>query len=308
VLGAARARGAGRICIGSTEHPSVRKPAEALTTEGFEVANLPLTEKGAIDTDAALAQVHSDTRVVSHMLVNNEVGALYRIGEFFGAARAKAPKAHFHVDCIQGIGKVEVSLDVLNADSLSISGHKIHGPKGVGALVAHKDARLSPIIFGGSHESGMRAGTENVAFIVGLAKATRMAVENRSAFAKSSLNCQNLLREGLSGLEGVLSMTSEQSVDSIVTLRVPGAPGEVWQHHLEAHQLEVGVGSACQSISGSISLALKSMGLTDQEARQVLRVSFSRQTTTDQVQTLVDALQTLHPKLSKVAPQTRSAS
>ncbi len=302
VLGAARARGAGQVMSGSTEHPSVRRAAEALVQEGFEVVPIPLTDKGAIQMDAALELIGPDTRVIAQMLVNNEVGALYRVGEFFRAAKAKAPKAHLHVDCIQGIGKVEVSLEALNADSLAISGHKIHGPKGVGVLVAHKDARIQPIVFGGAHEGGLRAGTENVAFIAGMAKATRMAVENRSAFSKSALACQELLRDGLKGLDDMLAMTSEQSVDSIVTLRVPGAPGEVWQHHLEAHHIEVGVGSACQAILGSISPALKSLGLTDQEARQVLRVSFSRQTTPDQVKALVDALKSLHPKLSQATP------
>ncbi|MCA9003586.1 MAG: aminotransferase class V-fold PLP-dependent enzyme, partial [Planctomycetes bacterium] len=187
---------------------------------------------GSIDMDAALRKVGPNTRVISHMLVNNEVGALYRVGEFFRAARAKAPKAHLHADCIQGIGKVEISLETLHADSLAISGHKIHAPKGVGVLISHKDARMLPIVFGGGQEDGMRSGTENVAYIVGLAEAVKAAVQNRRAFETSARECQKVLRDGLQGLEGLRAMTSEQSVDSIVTLRVPGAPGEVWQHHL----------------------------------------------------------------------------
>ncbi|MBL4771265.1 MAG: cysteine desulfurase [Planctomycetes bacterium] len=308
ILGAARSRGAGQVLIGSTEHTSVRRPAEALIREGFRVESLPLTDKGAIDMDAALAMVGTETRVIAHMLVNNEVGALYRIAEFFRAAKAKAPHAHLHVDCIQGLGKIDISLDTLNADSMAISGHKIHGPKGVGALILRKDARLLPIIFGGSHEGGLRAGTENVAFIAGLAQAVRMAVQSRTSFLKSARQCQDLLLAGLQELDGVLAMTSEQAVDSIVTVRVPGAPGEVWQHHLEAYGLEVGVGSACQSKSGEISPALKALGLTDSEARQVLRVSFSRMTTPEDVQALVDGLKTLHPKLSQTSTQTPSAS
>jgi cysteine desulfurase len=302
VLGAARARGAGQVLIGSTEHTSVRKPAEALIREGHRLDFLPLTEKGAIDLDAALALVGPDTHVIAHMLVNNEVGALYRIAEFFRAAKAKAPNAHLHVDCIQGFGKIDISLDSLHADSLSISGHKIHGPKGVGALVLRNNARLIPIVFGGSHEGGLRAGTENVASIAGLATAAKLAVEQRTAFADSALRCQNQLREGLQRLEGVQTMTSEQSVDSIVTVRVPGVPGEVWQHHLETYGVEVGVGSACQSMTGEISPALKAMGLNDQEARQVLRVSFSRYTTPEQVQALVDAMVKLFPSLSQSVP------
>ncbi len=302
LLGAARAREAGQVLIGRTEHPSVHRPAEALIREGYSLERIPLTDKGAIEMDAALAMVGPETRVIAHMLVNNEVGALYRIAEFFRAAKIKAPRAHLHVDCIQGIGKVEVSLKTLHADSLSMSGHKIHGPKGVGVLVLRQDARVSPIVFGGSHEGGLRAGTENVAFIAGMAKAVRMAVEQRSAFEKSARHNQSILREGLAELEGLQTMTSEQSVDSIVTVRVPGAPGEVWQHHLEAKNLEVGVGSACQSKSGEISPALKALGLTDSEARQVLRISFSRLTTSEQVQTLVDAVKALFPKLSQASP------
>jgi cysteine desulfurase len=269
---------------------------------------VPLTPDGAIDVEAALEQVGPETRVIAHMLVNNEVGALYRVAEFFRAAKAKAPKAHLHADCIQGIGKVEVSLESLNADSLAFSGHKIHAPKGVGVLIASKEARMLPIVFGGGQESGLRSGTENVAFIVGIAQAMRAAVEHCEDFAQSARECQTLLREGLQGLEGMKAMTSEQSVDSIVTLRVPGAPGEVWQHHLETHGIEVGVGSACQAKAGEISLALKALGLSDAEARQVLRVSFSRHTTRDQVTQLVAAIQTTYPKLAQAAPRTPSAS
>ena len=257
VLGSARKRKQGVVWFGATEHASVRLPALALGDEGFQARALPLTQEGDLDLAAALDGISKDAVCVAHMLVNNEVGTLYDIPSFFAAVREKAPRAHLHVDCIQGLGKLDLDLLDLGADSLSVSGHKVHGPKGSGALIVRKDANLAPLILGGPQEDGLRSGTENVAGAVGLAVAVERAVQAQDAFHQSAAACRAVLESGLENMRGMVARKSPRSVDSIVSVEVPGAPGEVWQHHLEGLGFEVGVGSACQSKSGEISPALQ---------------------------------------------------
>lgn len=300
VLGAARHRGPGPIWIGATEHASVRVPGKVLAGEGHTVQILPLTDRGDLDQEAALAAIQPDTHVVAHMLVNNEVGTLYDIPRFFAAVRQIAPKAHLHVDCIQALGKLDLDLLQLHADSLAISGHKVHGPKGAGALIVRKDARIAPLILGGPHEDGLRAGTENIGGIVGLAEAVEQAVEHQDEFCASARACRAALEAGLRELPGFYARPSVRSVDSILSVQVPGAPGEVWQHHLEQRGIEVGIGSACQSKSGERSPALKALGLADEETQHVLRISFSRHSRVEDAQALVNALRELAPHLAEV--------
>ena len=300
VQGAARHRRSGTLWVGSTEHASVRQPARMLEAEGFKVGFLPLTPEGDLDQEAALEALDADAAVVSHMCVNNEVGTLYPIAEFFARVRHKAPNAHLHVDCIQAFGKLDLSLEDLNADSLSISAHKLHGPKGAGALIARKDARIAPMIVGGPHEGGLRAGTENVACVVGVGRAVELALEHQQAFAQSAAACRAELEQGLRELPGFFARPSVRSVDSILSVQVPGAPGEVWQHHLEQRGFEVGVGSACQAKSGEISPALQALGVPDEEVRHVLRISFSRWSTPAEVQGLVRTLRELSSNLAGV--------
>ena len=300
VQGAARHRGPGAIFVGATEHASVRVPAKVLCAEGHSMQIMPLTERGELDQAKALEAIGPDTNVVAHMLVNNEVGTLYDIPGFFAAVRKKAPGAHLHVDCIQALGKMDLDLLTLGADSLSISAHKVHGPKGAGALIVRKDARIAPLILGGPHEDGLRAGTENIACIVGLAEAVEQAVDHQDAFRTAARTCRQALEAGLADLPGFFARPSVRSVDSILSVQVPGAPGEVWQHHLEPYGIEVGIGSACQSKSGEKSPALKALGLADEETQQVLRVSFSRHSRLEDVQELVRALHELAPRLAEV--------
>ncbi len=208
VQGAARHRGPGPIWVGATEHASVRVPGKVLAGEGHSLHLLPLTPSGDLDHDAALQAIQPDAHVVAHMLVNNEVGTLYDIPRFFAAVRQIAPKAHLHVDCIQALGKMDLDLLTLHADSLSISAHKVHGPKGAGALIVRRDARLTPLILGGPHEDGLRAGTENTAGIIGLAEAVERAVERQEAYCQTARACRKALEEGLQDLPGFFARPS----------------------------------------------------------------------------------------------------
>jgi len=287
VTGFARARAAlGRhVLIGATEHPCVREPALALAAEGFTVESLRLDARGQLDLDDLARRVRPDTVLVAHMLVNNEFGTLYPLARAARLVRATAPQALFHVDAVQALGKVEVSLPELGVTSLALGAHKFHGPKGVGALVLATPVRPKPLFLGGGQEFGLRPGTENVAGIVGLARAARLA---DAALATSRAHFA-LLRDALlttlapAGFARIEPGGPDGTTPAIVALQLPGAPAEAWMHHLEARGVYTSVGSACQAKKGGLSPALLALGLDERRAKQVLRLSFARHTRVEEV-------------------------
>ncbi|MCB9914677.1 MAG: aminotransferase class V-fold PLP-dependent enzyme [Planctomycetes bacterium] len=181
VLGLARARAAhGRhVVVGPTEHPSVRAAAEALVDEGFEVERAPLDAAGALDLAALDGLLRADTVLVAQMLVCNQFGIVYPAAEVARRVRARAPRAALHVDAVQALGKLDVRVSELDADTLALSAHKLRGPKGSGALYVRKGCALRPLVFGGGQERGLRAGTEHVAGAVGLGAAVERAAREQ---------------------------------------------------------------------------------------------------------------------------------
>jgi cysteine desulfurase len=295
VLGLARAnaRHGRHVLIGPTEHPCVRDSARALEAEGFELSSMRLDDAGGLDLDDARARLRPDTVLVAQMLVNNEFGTIYPLARLARIVRRHAPQAVLHVDAVQAVGKVEVSLGELGAHSVALSAHKFHGPKGAGALVLAPGVRPRPLVFGGDQEQGLRSGTENVAGIVGLGKAAEL-VERRlgEARARFAERRSELARElaRLRGAELLAPAGSEGIAPAICSVLLPGPPAEVWQHHLEARGVFTSVGSACQAKKGGISPALLALGLDERRAKQVLRVSFARETSAAEVVAGVDAL------------------
>lgn len=287
VLGFARARAAlgKHVLIGATEHPCVREPAQVLAAEGFEVESLRLDARGSLDLEDLARRVRTDTVLVAHMLVNNEYGTVYPLARAARIVRASAPQALFHVDAVQALGKVEVSLAALGVTSLALGAHKFHGPKGVGALLFDAPVAPRPLFHGGAQERGLRSGTENVAGIVGLARAAALAdaalTKSRAQFALLAETLLGALEP--TGFARVAPGGPEGCTPAIVALRLPGAPAEAWMHHLEARGVYTSVGSACQAKKGGLSPALLALGLDERQAKQVLRVSFSRHTTVDEV-------------------------
>jgi len=293
VLGLARARRRhGRhVLVGPTEHPSVRESARALEQEGFEVGFLRLDEQGELDLDHLAGTVRNETVVVAQMLVNNEFGTAYPVARVGRLVRANAPQAVLHVDAIQGLGKLHVSIGELGAHSLSISAHKIHGPKGAGALVLSEGVRPRPLLYGGAQERGLRSGTENVAGIVGLGRAAELAAERVDETARHMRSLREILTAELArtGLATVLEPGATRS-PAIVSLLLPGPPAEVWMHHLETRGVMTSVGSACQAKSRDVSPALRALGLNEEQARRVLRLSFSSSTQANEVRAAAQAL------------------
>lgn len=303
VLGSARARAKhGRhVLVGATEHPCVRDSALALADEGFEVATLLLSDGGALDLAHLAAALRPDTVLVAQMLVQNEFGSIYPIREVAKLVRARSPHAAVHVDAVQALGKVEISIQTLGADSVAISAHKVHGPKGSGALVTAGTIPLRPILFGGGQQHGRRPGTENVAGIVGLGVAARLAEEQRESACASMRRCRELLARRIAAIPGARVLEpgagTAGASPSILSVVIPGAPSEVRMHHLEELGVVVSAGSACHAKSGEPSPALAAIGLRADEAKSMLRFSFSRETTEADACRAADALESVCRKL-----------
>jgi cysteine desulfurase len=305
VIGFARAlrRGkpgsaSGHILIGPTEHPSIRASAASLVAEGFEVETMQLQagdRRGGLDIADAAARMREDTLLVAQMLVNNEYGTHYDIGRLARAMAARAPGAHLHVDAVQALGKVTVDPSALVSSeitsSFAVSAHKIHGPKGAGALVlsdACLDARRlpSPIIHGGGQQGDVRPGTENVPGILGfgaaIADATSDLAAAKAALVEARKTFEAALAESVPSARVLIPWSDDDSATmapQVLSVLVPGAPAEVWLHHLEEVGVFASAGSACQAKKQDLSPALLALGLSAQEARGVLRFSFSPSTT-----------------------------
>jgi cysteine desulfurase len=307
VLGSARARTkfGKHVLVGPAEHACVRDAAAALGEEGFEIETLRLDATGALDLDHLAAALRSDTILLALMLVQNEFGSVYPVREAAKLARARSPHAAVHVDAVQGFGKVEVSLRGVDADSIAISAHKIHGPKGTAALVTREGLPLRPLVFGGGQQGGRRPGTENVAGIVGLGLAARMADELLGGTRSSTARCRAVLMEAIERIPGARTFApgtpSQPMSPSILAAIFPGVPSEVRMNHLEEVGVVVSAGSACHAKASHMSPALLAAGLSPEEAKCMLRFSFSRTTSEAEVRTAAEALENVCRKLESAA-------
>lgn len=303
VLGQARARRARgtHVLVGPTEHPCVRESAARLAREGFEVETLPLDAQGALDLEAAAERLRPDTVLVAQMVVNNEFGSVYAVAELARLARARSPHAAVHLDAVQALGKLELSLPDLGVDSLALSAHKVHGPKGVGALcLADPEPRVEPLIPGGGQEGGLRAGTQNVAGAVAFGVAAELAERDRPRAAAHMRTLRERLVAGLEALGArVLAPGANVREPSCAILAAvfAGPPAEVRLHHLDARGVAASAGSACQAGKSEISPALLAIGLSADEARRVLRFSLSRDTTAEEVERALAALDEVEREL-----------
>jgi cysteine desulfurase len=314
VLGAA-ARARGRHLVATAiEHPAVLRNLERLAErDGFELTLVPVGPSGIVQPEAIAAAVRPDTAVVAVMLVNNEVGTLQPIAAIAQAlsarARARAESAagsgldprsraqprpqlpHLHVDAVQAFGYIAFRPSMLGADSLAISGHKLHGPKGTGALWLRAGARVGPLWNGGGQERGLRSGTENLPGIAGLARAVTLAVAAR---ASGVIQRVGMLRDELETRIGAALPGTFRTVPvgprapHISSWSLPGLPAEPLLHALGAHGVIASAGSACSSKSGGPSHVLKAIGVDDDTA--VLRFSLSRDTTAEDIRATVDGL------------------
>ncbi|MDE0903485.1 MAG: cysteine desulfurase family protein [Planctomycetota bacterium] len=309
LLGSVRNRKPGRILVGPTEHASVRVAAAQLANEGFVVETLRLKRDGQLDLDHATERMGEDVVLVAQMLVSNELGTRYPVQRLARLARARCGRVHVHCDGVQALGKIDLDLEELGVDSLALSGHKVHGPKGMGALALGKNSQTKPLLFGGSQEEGLRPGTENVPSIAAFGLAVDLAHEGQADFNKTAEICQRDLEEALTNvslmhqnsMDCARILQAGERVNSICAVHLPGPPAEVWQHHLEEYGVFIGVGSACQSASKVVSPVLLALGLDADSARQIARFSFSRETTPIDIGIAASALRKVSKSLKDLS-------
>lgn len=295
-------REATRIITTDSEHPATLKALERLEGDGFEVVKIP-TRGGTLDMAALEAALQKRVFLASFMLVNNETGALYSVGEAFRKIKNVYPDAITHCDAIQGFLRVGFTPTSLCADLISVSGHKIHAPKGVGALYVSsellKARRIVPFIVGGGQEDGMRSGTENVIGICAMGASAADMASRRAEISEKLACLYAYAQEKLLALELKINVPVTR-VDHIINVTLPNIKSETMLHHLSAEGIYVSSGSACASHSKTPSGALIAFGLTPAQADCSLRISLSEYTSQEDIDALCAALSSGIEKLVRI--------
>jgi cysteine desulfurase len=288
------------------EHASVSQPIARLEKMGFTVAQVS-TKGGKIDLDELSRELTPDVILVSVMMVNNETGAVYNIPAVARAMKAKCPEAILHVDATQGYMKIPFTKSGIGADLITVSSHKIGGPKGVGALVIGNDVikkrGLAPIVFGGGQELGLRSGTENVPGIAAFAEAARLAHKDLKGHIAAMEYLRARLVDKLTGderLQEISPTLPENHAPHILNVTLPSIKSETMLHYLSSEGIFVSSGSACSSNSGHLSSALISYGRSKEDADSSIRISFSPYNTYEDVDALVEALAEGLTKLARI--------
>lgn len=273
----ARKRRGRRVITSKVEHPAVLEACKRLEEQGFEVVYIGVDDQCRLDVERLKDAVNEETVLITVMQVNNETGAIMpidRIAEY-------KKNALLHTDAVQAFGKVALPK---NADMISVSGHKIHGPKGSGALWIDKGIHIPPFLVGGGQESGMRSGTENVPAIAGLGKAAELTMEKNTAEDV----CGYLLEGLKTEIKDIKINSPEDGCPSVLNISFLGTRAEVLLHTLEQDQIYVSTGSACSSNKKGQSHVLKAMGLTDKEIEGAVRFSFSRFNTIEEMDQVLE--------------------
>ncbi len=297
----ANRRSGNHLITTSVEHASVGNPMKYLEEQGFEVTYLPVDQDGIVSLEALKEALRPETILVSVMYVNNEVGAVQPVDEIAKLVKDYDSKIIFHVDAIQAYGKYRIWPKKEGIDLLSVSGHKIHGPKGTGILYVNSKLKIHPIILGGGQQKGMRSGTENVPGIAGLAEAAKECYENLDEKVDRLYALKERFVKQIEQLEDVKvnGRTGRDSAPHIVSVSFRDVRSEVLLHALEEKGIYVSAGSACSSNKPAVSHTLKSMGIEKDLLGSTLRFSFCFETTGEETDYCVRELQELLPMLRR---------
>ncbi|MCR5250238.1 MAG: cysteine desulfurase [Lachnospiraceae bacterium] len=322
ILGAARAgkRNGMHVVTTVIEHPAVLRTMEQLQDEGYDVTYLPVDKDGLVSLESVERAISEDTVLLSIMHTNNEIGSVQPIATIGALLKRKYPRTLFHVDAVQGFGKARIYPKELGVDLMSVSSHKIHGPKGVGLLYVASGKRIAPIIFGGGQQNGLRSGTENVPGIVGMALAAEKLSQDletdrerlyslKTGFVKELLRLENVRINGIPGMkdgradnpEDMWQMEARisETAPHIVSASFRGVRAEVLLHALEEKGIYVSAGSACATHKPEPSRTLQAIGLKKEQLEGTLRFSFSIDTTEKELAATIKALQELLPELRR---------
>lgn len=303
IIGTALAnrRAGNHIITSCIEHASVYNTTAFLEEQGFRVTYLPVDHNGHVSPEDLRAAICPDTILVSIMYVNNEMGAVEPISQLSKVIRETRPEIYFHVDAIQAYGKYVIRPKKEGIDLMSVSGHKIHGPKGIGFLYVDERVKIRPILFGGGQQKGMRSGTENVPGCAGLGAAVKEMYRNHEAKIDSLYRLKERLVAGLQEMDGVTvhGLTGRDSAPQIVSAGFEGVRAEVLLHALEERGIYVSSGSACSSNHPGISGTLRGIGVRPSLLDSTLRFSFGMFNTEDEVDACLKALNELLPMLQR---------
>lgn len=297
----ANKRSGNHIITTSVEHAAVGQPAERLEQMGYEVTIVPVDHRGVVQLEALEKALRPDTILVSTMYVNNEVGAVMPVEEIAKLVHEKSPKALYHVDAIQAFGKYRIYPKKAGIDMLSVSSHKIHGPKGVGFLYINEKARIQPQILGGGQQAGMRSGTDNVPGIAGLGVAAKMVYTDFDKKIEHMYQLKERLAEGFLKLPDVRlnGMEIREGAPQILSASFLGVRSEVLLHTLEEKGIYVSAGSACSSHKRKAAGTLSAMGMEEAQRESTLRFSFSEENTFEEVDYALEVIGQVLPMLRR---------
>ena len=297
----ANKRSGNHIITTSVEHAAVGQPAERLEQMGYEVTIVPVDHRGVVQLEALEKALRPDTILVSTMYVNNEVGAVMPVEEIAKLVHEKSPKALYHVDAIQAFGKYRIYPKKAGIDMLSVSSHKIHGPKGVGFLYINEKARVQPQILGGGQQAGMRSGTDNVPGIAGLGVAAKMVYTDFDEKIEHMYQLKEHLAEGFLKLPDVRlnGMEIREGAPQILSASFLGVRSEVLLHTLEEKGIYVSAGSACSSHKRKAAGTLSAMGMEAAQRESTLRFSFSEENTFEEVDYALEVIGQVLPMLRR---------
>ena len=304
LIGCARAnkRAGNHLITTSIEHPAVLNAMRYLEEEeGFRVTYLPVDSKGKMKLEALKEALCPETILVSVMYVNNEVGTVQPVQEAAKIVKEYDPSILFHTDAVQGFGKYHIYPKRMGIDLLTASGHKIHGPKGVGLLYISDKVKIQPIIFGGGHQKNIRSGTENVPGTAGIGLAAKMIYRDMDMKVALMRELKNYFIEGISKIEDttIHGFTDEGSAPHIISVGIAGVRSEVLLHALEDKGIYVSSGSACSSNHPSVSGVLKGIGASNEYLDATLRFSMSEFTTKEEIDYTLETLYNCIPMLRK---------
>lgn len=283
------------------EHPAILQTMKHLEEEGFRVTYLPVDEKGCIRLEDLERAITGETILVSIMHTNNEVGSLQPVAQAGALIKRMNPKILFHVDAVQGYGKFRIYPKKMKIDLLSVSGHKIHGPKGVGFLYVDEKTKIMPIMFGGGQQNGIRSGTENVPGIAGMAKAIETIYSNLDEEVDGLYRIKKAFVEGVRKIDDVVinGHPDETGAPHVVSVSVKGVRSEVLLHALEDKGIYVSAGSACSAHKPQPSATLRAMGISQELLGSTIRFSFSIFTTMEEINYTLQVMYDIIPMLRK---------
>ena len=289
------------IIISGIEHPAVYMPATFLAEEGFELTVLPVDRTGRVDLEVLKESIREDTILVSIMYVNNEIGAVEPVDEISKIIKSKNANTLFHVDAIQAYTKLKINPKTQGIDMLSASGHKFHGPKGVGFLYIDGNVKINPIIFGGGHQRGMRSGTLNTTGIAGMGVAAKEAYDEFDNRIEKIKSLKNFIMDELEKTDGAVLNTGrgDNFAPQIISVSFEDIRAEVLLHALEDRGIYVSSGSACSSNHPGISGTLKAVGIREDLLDATIRISLSELNNIEEAKYLIDNLKELLPLLRK---------